>query len=422
MEWSLSSTSVLYGSGVYHHSKEHVRRFRSWLRSPRALEQIRWWNGIADLAVLLEPIYWHRVVENRTRSAHFPQLPGVSPEYKREALDLLRRIYKARVAQAHEELRWEASRMDPNGSLYLLLRTSLWYKREQLRGPVAGALWLRHMAEVLRHGFDEIYEDRLVHEDESSSSWYPGARAGVYGSEYPLDDLDDLAGRLVRSLGVSSIRARIYVEGPTEEGALREFVNHLLGSWVEIVNLRAQFGSRKGGGYLQNLRAEIERDLEAKRFSFIAIDGDNQDIRRSLSALASENMVVGMILMPQTDFESHFTRDQQMRAIQLKEQMEDAFYPELDLSLFDEAQSGRELESIYVRERQAQGLKGESWGRALARVAFSDAEGKPEEDFPFVHFAASCIRATTSNYDSFKHMHRIDPGTFRVEQVLEKPW
>ena len=278
MRWSLSRASVLHPKGLRDYAEGHVRRVRAHLRSPRFLEQIDEWNGIADLAVLLEPLYWPRITGKTTERSFF--LPGSAEEaersvrlkaYREAVLDFVRRIPKAMLAGAHMDLRLQASRLDDNQELYLILRASSWSRRERLKGDLAAALWLRHLAEVIRLAYDELYEDRLVHEDEAGSQWIEGARAWSYGSDYPLDNPREMVRRVLPRYGIaSSPRVRFYVEGDTEEGALEEALSGFLGYGIEIVNLKSR-------GWDDWLLLQLQKDVEASRLSLVMLDNDRQD-------------------------------------------------------------------------------------------------------------------------------------------------
>ena len=422
MDWTMTRTAVLYPSALQRHTGEHIRRFKMWLTGPNAIQQIRWWNGIADLAIILEPLYWPTITAHVSRTKPKQVDPEVLRDYREFALATLAGIPKAQLAQAHEELRFAACRQDSNGALYLLMRTTNWYKRDQLTGAFAGALWLRHIAEVLRRGFDELYEDRLVHEDEGFGVWVKGMRALLYGSDYPLDNPADLSRRIVNGLGIPSTRVRIYVEGSTEAGAIKHLFEGLLGSWVEIVNLKAQFGEKKGG-YFQNLREELERDRAARRYSCIAVDADNDDLVRSLRAMVGENLIVGMILMSNPDFETqNFTVEQLIRAAEFMEAEQGFDCLPLDRAAFSEVSSGKQFQDTYCSVRQAPGLKGEKWGQALARIAYLDRTNGEDEQNPFVHFANSCLRTRDSNYDAHIETKRIDPQTFELDEIKAQAW
>lgn len=425
MDWRLSRMSIFYADGVVKYAREHVERFEEWIRDPRFLERLNWWNGIADLAILLEPLYWPSIT--RRTSGRVMIAAREDPksaegdmfgQYKGIALDILRRIPKALVATAHMELRLEAAKIDDNHELYLILRAANWQRRERIEGGLGAAMWLRHIAEVLRHGYDELYEDRLVHEDEAFGMWYEGAREWLYGSEYPLDNIREMTRRVLPHWGIaSSPRVRFYVEGETEEGALEAALEGYLGFGVEIVNLRAQ-------GWGTWLRQELENDVAAKRLSLLMLDDDQvedlpesearkrQDAIRALTAHARDSLIVGMVFINSPDLElGCFTIEELLKAI--------AYYEEaagindlepLDASEFTDIRTGRDFEERYCKLRMARSLKGKTWGASLMRVAFESGNG---EASPLIHAWACAARAVTTDYEAQRTRSPIDPSTLK---------
>jgi hypothetical protein len=425
MDWRLSRMSIFYGDGVVEYAREHVERFESWIKVPRFLERLNWWNGIADLALLLEPIYWPSITGRTSGSLMIkaredPDSAEASQlrKYKDMALAVLERIPKATVATAHMELRHEAAKLDDNHELYLILRATNWQKRERIEGQLGCAMWLRHIAEVLRHGYDELYEDRLVHEDEAFGMWYEGARNWVYGSEYPLENISEMTRRILPHWGIaSSPRVRFYVEGETEEGALEAGLEGYLGFGVEVVNLRAQ-------GWGTWLRQELENDVAAKRLSILMLDDDQveglsetevrsrQDSIRALKAHARDGLITGMVFVNSPDLElGCFTIEELSKAITYYE--EASGIPDLeplDTSQFTGVRGGREFEERYCKLRMAPSLKGKAWGASLMRVAFESRRG---ESNPLMHAWACAARAVTTDYEVQKTRSPIDPETLK---------
>lgn len=429
MNWHLTRTSILYPHSVIQYAKGHTDWFKGFSSSESFLSLLNWWNGIADLAILLEPIYWPKITGWRVRNAFHAQsdeeeraLGERFEAYRASILKIARRIPKARVAQAHINLRHEAALLDGNHELYLVLRAASWRKRERVEGHLGCAMWLRHIAEVLRHGFDELYDDRLVHEDEAFGMWYEGARKWVYGSEYPLDNIAEMTRRVLPRWGIaSSPRVRFYVEGETEEGALEAGLEGILGFGAEVVNLRAQ-------GWGTWLRQELENDVAAKRLSLFMLDDDQvkdlpesearkrQDAIRALKAHARENLIVGMTFINSPDLElGCFTISELLKATEYWEQ--DAGFTDLeplDPAAFESVRTGREFEERYCQVRLAPSLKGKSWGAALMRVAF---ESDYKESNRLVDAWACAARGVTTDYEVQRTRAPIDPETLRSISV-----
>lgn len=419
MDWRLTRTSVLYGKGLVDYSRRHVNFFRSWIKNPAFLPKLNWWNGIADLAILLEPVYWPLVTNQSTRiirsgtnrlseaeeNSHFPA-------YRSFALETAAKIPKVRIAEAHMNLRHAAGSLDDNHELYLLLRGSRWSKREKVLGKLGAAMWLRHIAEVLRHAYDELYDDRLAHEDEAFGYWYPNMREWAYGSEYPLENVPEMVRRILPHWGIAgSPRVRFYVEGETEEGALEAGLESSLGFGAEVVNLRAQ-------GWGTWLRQELENDVAAKRLSLFMLDNDRSDAIRALKAHARDGLIVGMVFVNDPDFEiACFTKEELVKATGYYETeagMSDL--EPLKVEDFDGIITAKEFEERYCKLRIAPSLKGKAWGAALMKVAFDSKRGEANR---LVHAWACASRAITTDYQAQKSRSPIDPATLRNLEVKE---
>lgn len=405
--WRLTSVSSLYPARLPEYAKQHGERIRRLTQSDGWTSQVDHWNGIADLAILLEPLYWDRVatfpkgfanVANDWSNA--PDAEATRETYSRYRVavtEMFARIPKALVASAHMELRHTAGWKDGSMSLYLILRAASWSRREQIVGPLGCALWLRHMAEVIRHMYDEVYEDRLVHEDEAFGFWSPGTRKWLYGSDYPLEDIDEMKRRIMPKWGLNvGSRVRFYVEGTTEEGALESALNDLLGHGIDIVNL-------KGRNWDTWLRQELESDKRAKRFSFLMLDSDREDNVRAVQKHQEDGIVKGKVFLNEPDLEyGCFDLNQLCRALALFEADESGDPPSpLAPTAFEGLVSGKQFEERYKSLRPAQALKGKTWGRALVRVAFEARSDEGDESNRLVNAVRCAQRGVVADYDEY---------------------
>ena len=137
------------------------------------------WNETADLAILLEPLFWPAIVGLMTRSAFTDEVAfgRAMSDYRERVLGLVAGLDIEHWKAAHESLRIEGARADKNADLYfVLLRLSDWNRRKQLKGVVSLALWLRHIGEVLRRGFEEVHSVGWPEEDQAFGYWLPGGR------------------------------------------------------------------------------------------------------------------------------------------------------------------------------------------------------------------------------------------------------
>lgn len=423
MGWSMSRSSVLYPKGFLEHATRHVQRVRTQVRSTAFMKLIDDWNGVADLAILLEPLYWPQITRQTKRKpfesddlGNFESQDYQS--YRESILKLVLSIPKAMLAGAHADLRYEANQIDGNQELYLILRASNWRRRERLKSHIGCALWLRHMAEVIRLAFDEIYEDRLVHEDEAGSQWVKGARTWSYGSEYPLDDPQEMVRRVLPRYGIaSSPRVRFYVEGDTEEGALEEGLQGALGYGVEIVNFKSK-------GWDDWLLLQLQKDVEARRLSMVMLDGDRKDHVDSIRRRVVEKRIVGMVFVHKPDIElGNFSVEQLVRATEEYEwELSLVGLPPLDATLFSGVKSGKEFDVLYGHLRQARGLKGTTWGRSMMRIAYADRKSDMDESNGLIYAVACALRGVTTDYAASEKMYRIDPLTLKTVPTGEKPF
>jgi hypothetical protein len=142
-------------------------------------ELAREWNRITDLAILLEPVYWPTVSGKLTRPALTSEddYQRFREKYREKALHLIGTLNREEWQKIHQELRIQAAILDDNGPLYLLLRLSRWERREKLKGSIACALWIRHMAEITRIAFEQVGNDQWDEEDRAFGIWHRGGRS-----------------------------------------------------------------------------------------------------------------------------------------------------------------------------------------------------------------------------------------------------
>lgn len=405
MRWNLVRSNVLYAPGVLRYAKQYVKQFQRFRRSKIFLERIDEWNGVADLTIILEPLYWPIVTEwIRGGRARVDDESQEWQAYRDASLRLLESIPKGLVAGAHMDLRMQAALTDRNSEIYLLLRAMNWHHREQIKGRLGAAMWMRHMAEVIRHGYDELYEDRLVHEDEALGFWHKGARKWAYGSDYPLENIPEMVRRILPQRGLtSSPRSRFYVEGETEEALMRLALEGYIGYGIEVVNVAGRWNSW--------LRSELLNDLEAKRISLLMLDSDRKDFIRSVKALAREKLIVGMVFVNEPDLERGCFTDEEL--VQAIRNYEDAVGFQsgdpLNIEFLRGTNSGAELEERYQKLNRVRSLKGKDWGESLLKAI---AKGATEEN-KLVHAISCGIRAITTNYEAQETRYRVDPETLK---------
>lgn len=343
-------------------------------------------NGIIDLAILLEPIYWPAIIGQLRMSNGLNH--GVQSEaYREKVLKYVRTLNRSFWRHQHTLLLTAAGRMDGNRELYILLRLSNWRERERLTGCISGAVWIRQIAEVIRLGFEAVDEERWMEEDQGVGEWPSGARRRTFGAERPLDDVLQAKPYIAYNFGLFTGSAvRWYVEGETEYYAIIEIVPEPAKVGIELVNLHGNIKSGKDNAALK-LEEWLKEDKRQRRFSIISIDVDVSENVKVLKRQVELDNIVGMIATHQPDFElANFTV--------------------------------RELAEVAASIGRPLGQKGEEWGRGLARYAIENpARADDGNERPLLQQVRAALHARVSNYDHQKLHYDFDPGTFKQRRL-----
>jgi hypothetical protein len=396
--------------GVLEHlpSLEHISSYASRARA------------VADLAVLLEPIYWPRITSRTSWSGqieHDRHRQLVS-DHQARALELLRTLDVEAWRGEHERLRWTAADIDGNGDLYMLLRLSPWSKRERVRDHIGGGMWLRHMAEVIRRGFEEAVGVVWAEEDQDYGHWFPGAREDVYGSIRPLDAPVASKPYVAFQFGLhTGSVVRWYVEGETEYFATMVLVPGAATGGVELVNLRGAIASGRGNAAMR-LGDLLAQDRAQRRFSIISFDTDVGENLRTIRRHIEQDHVVGYVAGHTPDFEfGNFTLAE---LVEVAVRVDESYgVPGTALRAHDwvGVTNSRAFEHRYLRvsERRPRGLKGQEWGEALAKYAIEKPYWNGTQDRrPFLETVEIALRALRVQYDHHRAEYQIDPNTFRL--------
>ncbi len=260
---------------------------------------------VVDLAILLEPIYWPDITSRMSFSSDITQqeYSRLVSAYKSQVVEQVHRLDLEEWRSIHERLRIQAAQLDPNGDLYLLLRLSPWSRRERLKGRVSGGMWLRHIAEVLRRGFEEAHGVLWPEEDQDFGYWVPGARMRIYGSDRPLDATGRTRPYLAFQFGMrTGSVVRWYFEGETEYFAVLEIIPGAAAGGIELVNLRGAIAGQRANAPMR-LADSLAQDLEQRRFSMISFDADVPANVKSIRRMVEQDLVVGSIDANKPDFE-----------------------------------------------------------------------------------------------------------------------
>jgi hypothetical protein len=374
------------------------------------------WNETADLAILMEPVYWPMLTGHVRQSLPVRDDEKRRKTYQRKIIKLLRGLDPDVWRKRHDNLRIDAGWMDKNAELYLLLRVSSWKQREQLLGRIGGALWLRHMAEVLRRGFEEAFDAHWLEEDRAFGHWPAGARKHAFGSERPLDDIMHskpyLADRF--ELFTGSV-LRWYVEGQTEYYAILYILPEPHRMGIELVNLYSQIESGKGNA-ARKLEDALKEDLSLRRFSAITFDLDVLANVKAVRRQIQQDHIVGSINANAPDFE--FANFSLTELVEIAAKMDDGLGFEGDkLRKADWAgvKKGRQFEERYSKTSERKtSLKGKDWGEALAQYALQNRRNPvTNAERPFLQQIWPALRALGSNYDFHKATYTFDLQSFQ---------
>jgi hypothetical protein len=364
-----------------------------------------------DLAILLEPIYWPEITYRLTRSLGQSEYERLLDEYKGRISALLQQQDSSEWKPRHENLLRVAARLESNRELYLLLRLSGWDQRSKLTGTISAALWIRHIAEVIRRGFEKAHGVMWPEEDGALG----GLRSRLLGSERLLDQPTFSRRHIARRFELfSGSAARWYVEGRTEYYAVLEALGDPALYGVEVVDLAGRIERDKDNIAL-NMRQWLQEDANLERFSIISFDADVRQNVKTVGSLSS--LVVGSIFAHEPDFEfANFTLDELVDVAARLDNTEGFDSDTLRNGDWTGVQTGRAFEDRYLAlSNRKRALKGERWGRALAQYAGEKPNRPGGAERPFTTSLRHAVLAQSSNYNHHKDSFVIDPKTFRTE-------
>lgn len=378
------------------------------------------WNRVIDLAILLEPVYWPRITGKITFPGFLREkdFDAAMDQYRQKVTQLVKSLDPDEWREIHQKLRFEAHWLDDNDRLYVLLRVSKWERREELKGEIGGALWFRHIAEVIRLAFEEVTAERWPEEDNSTGTWFVGARKSLYGAERPFDDELMAKPYLSVHFGLfTGSLVRWYVEGETEYYAIRHILLDPPKSGIEIVNLRGVVKAERDNIALK-LPDWLKEDLALRRFSILSFDLDVPANVKAVRRQVEQQHVVGFIAAHRPDFEfANFTVQELAEIAARLDEQHGVSGDAIRLADWTMICTGRDFEAKYKKSsvRKPRRLKGKEWGEALAAYIldhpfFADS-GKER---PFWREIQVAIRARGADFDFQKERYGFDAETFEL--------
>jgi hypothetical protein len=381
------------------------------------------WNRVVAFCILLEPIYWPQVTGYATRSAVMDEavFEASLERYDRQLRELVTQLDPEEWRKIHEDLRVQAAMVDDNGEMYLLLRTMTWEKRKRLKGHLSCALWIRHMAEMIRKSFESIHGVEWPEEDRAFGWWPSGSRENMYGSSRPLDDLLESQPRLALYFGLSTgCSVRWYVEGDTEYYAVVALIPEPSKVGIELVNLKGNIASERSN-IAMKLADALKNDCTQRRFSILSFDKDVPANVKAIRRYIENGLIVGYIAAHDPDFEyANFSLNE---LVEVAARMDESLgFPGKAIreANWSGIVNAKQFEKQYkaVSERRGMQLKGQDWGRFLAEYA-GEQPFFPRSDSkrPLWEEVHAAMHARTANYDwQAKRLH-FDPVTFKLIEV-----
>ncbi|MGL4612002.1 MAG: hypothetical protein ACRCYY_20380, partial [Trueperaceae bacterium] len=399
-----------------------LKTMSSFLPSLDTLEEVaKKTEQVVNLAILLEPLYWINIANKVSYSSWIThdEFDSLLEDYRQKLHSQLQTLDIAEWQATHEGLRRDASSLDDNSELYLLLRLSKWDSRKKLKGKLACALWIRHIAEVIRRAFEEVHKVKWFEEDQSHGFWPKDARIRRYGLERPLDDPAKARPYFPWNFGLfTGSVVRWYVEGETEYSAISEILNEPSMFGIELVNLYGNIQSGKNNVAFR-LQESLIQDRTLRRFSMISLDGDVRENIKAIRQQVDKSNIVGYIAVHSPDFEfANFSLNELLEIVIGIDERQGYSGGMIRNADWSEIKNAADFEQKYISisERKPRGLKGEEWGKELARYAIKFPNRKDDgKERQFWKELRAALQARTANYDLHQSIVGYDRETF--EQI-----
>ncbi len=424
-ECQASPTQYLsYAPGVVRVAQLQVDQLNRWTSEDQCAQRFDYWNEVAELATTLEPLSYEQVFHSvRYR---FPlteiKLPQSLARLKAVVAPLLATLGESGARAVREDLGHTSAMIDSNNSLKVLLRLMSTHERQKLRGAIGLSMLLLTMAEIVRRPFEEAERCQLPEEDQIGfGQWMDGARKAIYGTERVFDASRTVLRDYLSSMGLDhGVKARCYVEGETEYGALTSALGDTGG--IEIINLRGQVLERRNKGLA--FADSLTRDIQSHIFSVVVIDHDREEYVRAVQKAASEKRFFGSFFLNDPDFEfGNFSVDE---LIATANRMESGSIepPDFSEEVVEQLRATTSNGSFFQCLR-ALGFtrvqKNSTWGALLMKHALSQptlpqGHSRASETRQIVAAANLLRQALISGYTRSVQASSVNPLTGRLER------
>lgn len=372
-------------------------------------------NDITSLAIILEPLYWPIITSTIQGNL------DVSRKYQDLVTLLIQQLDPNEWLKHHVKLRRDASQLDDNRELYLLLRLSPWNKRKKIKGQIACAMWLRHIAEVIRLGFEAFHSVDWPEEDRLYETWFDGMREIVYGTEFPIAEPEKSQPSIAFEFGLNThSNVRWYLEGETEYYAADFLLSKVSSFGFELINLKGSLGREKANIALR-LEDHLVQDKKFKRFSFISFDSDVSANLRTIQKQVAKGNVIGHVNKNDPDFEfANFELNELIEVAAKMDEDEGASSESIKNGNWQDITNAKDFDTKYqeLSEIGQKGLKGKKWGHALAMyVEEHPFINQTNTLRPFIQALNFVLRTRIVRYDDQKQNYSINPDNFISEKI-----
>ena len=378
---------------------------------------------ISSLAIILEPLYWPEITSKKSFSIFYDEakFDNIVNSYQKDVHKLLEKLDVEYWSKVHEGLRYTAAELDGNENLYILLRLSPWEKRKKLKSHIAAALWIRHIAEVIRLGFQSIHGVEWPEEDIAFGQWTKEARERAYGSIVPIKDSAKSKPHLAFEFGLhTGSIVRWYLEGETEYFAANHMLPGASNVGIELINLKGAVGNEKGNAALR-LSDNLKQDRKLRRLSFITFDTDVRPVVKAINQQLSNKGIVGYVNANSPDFEfGNFTLTELIEVVCQLESENDNDVSRIKEEDWSEVKTGKAFEAKYKSFPYVSNnvLKGPKWGVALAKYMLEKPYiAETQTIRPFYETFRNSLIALRVKYEYQEQYFRIEPNTFTLKRL-----
>ncbi|TMO29664.1 hypothetical protein CWC28_05715 [Pseudoalteromonas sp. S4492] len=386
-------------------------------------KRVNEYDLISSLAIILEPLYWPCITSQKSFSTFYDEtkFDNLVNSYQKDVHNLLKKLDVEFWSKAHTELRCIAAKLDGNENLYVLLRLSPWEKRKKLKSHIAAALWIRHIAEVIRLGFESIHKVEWPEEDIAFSQWTSEARERAYGSIFPIKDSAKSKPHLAFEFGLhTGSIVRWYLEGETEYFAANHMLPGASNVGIELINLKGAVGKEKANAALR-LSDNLKQDRKLRRLSFITFDTDVRPVVKAINQQLTKNVIVGYVNANNPDFEfGNFTLNELIEVVCQLEIENDNDVSRIKEEDWSEVKTGKAFEAKYKSFSYVSNnvLKGPKWGVALAKYMLEKPYiAETQKIRPFYETFRNSLIALRVKYEYQERYFRIEPDTFILKNI-----